>query len=392
MKHSKNLNKKKILCFIEYYLPGYNSGGPAKTISNFVEYFGQKYEIFIICSDRDYLDEKPYANKKVEKWYKIGKAKVLYISKKNLDIFSVAKLLSENSYDLLYINGLYSLKFTILPLIVRKFKKIKNNIPCILATRGMLSPNAIKLKSIKKKIYLKIANFFQLYENLFFQASNIIEKKEIHKNLKVTNKKIFIAPNLIKLNPISPKKMKVKKNRTLNLIFLSRISPMKNLDFLLRSLLKVDNPINLTIYGSKEDHNYYNECLELIRKLPNKIKVYIKNHIKNESVQNTLINHDLFVLPSRGENFGHVIIESLSAGLPVMISDKVFWKSDKKGGIMKLPLKEDIWAREILKWSNLSKENLFLKKKAALMVAQNYIKKNIGLRQNKDFLNFLLKN
>ena len=154
----------------------------------------------------------------------------------------------------------------------------------------------------------------------------------------------------------------------------------------------MDNPINLTIYGSKEDHNYYNECLELIRKLPNKIKVYIKNHIKNESVQNTLINHDLFVLPSRGENFGHVIIESLSAGLPVMISDKVFWKADKKGGIMKLSLKEDIWAREILKWSNLSKENLFLKKKAALMVAQNYIKKNIGLRQNKDFLNFLLKN
>ena len=127
-------------------MPGYNSGGPVKTISNFVEYFGQKYEIFIICSDRDYLDEKPYANKKVEKWYKIGKAKVLYVSKKNLDIFSVAKLLSEHSYDLLYINGLYSLKFTILPLIVRKFKKIKNNIPCILATRGMLSPNAIKLK------------------------------------------------------------------------------------------------------------------------------------------------------------------------------------------------------------------------------------------------------
>lgn len=392
MKHSKNFNKKKILCFIEYYLPGYKSGGPVKTISNFVEHFGHEYEIFIICSDRDYLDTKPYINKKVKKWYKIGKAKVLYISKKDLNIYSVAKLLSENSYDLLYLNGLFSFKFTIIPLLIRRFKPTKNNIPCILATRGMLSSNAIKLKSIKKKIYFKIANFFQLYENLFFQASNINEKKEIYKNLKVTNKKIFIAPNLIKLNPISFKKMKVKKNRTLNLIFLSRISPMKNLDFLLRSLLKVDNPINLTIYGSKEDHNYYNECLELIRKLPNKIKVYIKNHIKNGSVQSTLINHDLFVLPSRGENFGHVIIESLSAGLPVMISDKVFWKSDKKGGIMKLPLKEDIWAREILKWSNLSKENLFLKKKAALMVAQNYIKKNIGLRQNKDFLNFLLKN
>lgn len=392
MKHCKYLKKKKILCFIEYYLPGYNSGGPVKTISNFVEFFGHEYDIFIICSDRDYLDTKPYANKKVKKWYKIGKAKVLYISKKDLNIYSVTKLLSENSYDLLYLNGLFSFKFTILPLLARRFKSIKNNIPCILATRGMLSPNAIKLKSKKKKFYLKIANFFQLFENLFFQASNTIEKKEIHENLKVTDKKIFIAPNLIKLTPISPKKIKVKKNHTLNLVFLSRISPMKNLDFLIRSLLRVDNRINLTIYGSKEDHNYYNECLQLIRKLPNKIKVYIKNHIKNDSVQNTLINYDLFVLPSRGENFGHVIIESLSAGLPVMVSDKVFWKSDKKGGIMKLPLKEKIWAREILKWSNLSKKNLFIKKKAALMVARNYIKKDISLKKNKDFLNFLLKN
>ena len=99
----------------------------------------------------------------------------------------------------------------------------------------------------------------------------------------------------------------------------------------------------------------------------------------------------MFVLPSRGENFGHVIIESLSAGLPVMISDKVFWKSDKKGGIMKLPLKEDIWAREILKWSNLSRKNLFIKKKAALMFANNYIKKSKSFKKNKDFLNFLLK-
>lgn len=392
MKHSKNLNKKRILCFIEYYLPGCKSGGPVKTISNFVEYFGQEYEIFIICSDRDYLDTKPYVNKKIKKWYKIGKAKVLYISKKDLNIYSLTKLLSESSYDLLYINGLFSLKFNILPLLIRRFKPIKKNIPCILATRGMLSPNAIKLKSIKKKIYLKIANFFQLYENLFFQASNFIEKKEIHENLKVTNKKIFIAPNLVKLNPISPKKIKVKKNRTLNLIFLSRISPMKNLDFLLRSLFNVDNPINLTIHGSKEDHSYYNECLELIRRLPKKIKINVKNHIKNESVQNTLINYDLFVLPSRGENFGHIIIEALSAGLPVLISDKVFWKSDKKGGIIKLPLKEEVWAKEILKWSNLSKKNLFIKKKAALMVANNYIKKNISLKKNKDFLNFLLKN
>ena len=78
--------------------------------------------------------------------------------------------------------------------------------------------------------------------------------------------------------------------------------------------------------------------------------------------------------------------------MPVLVSDKVFWKSDKKGGIQKLPLIEDIWTKEILKWSSFSKESLLIKKKAALIVANKYIKKNISLKQNKDLFNFLLKN
>ena len=31
--------------------------------------------------------------------------------------------------------------------------------------------------------------------------------------------------------------------------------------------------------------------------------------------------YDLLFLPTKGENFGHVILESMSAGTPVLISD-----------------------------------------------------------------------
>ena len=63
IKNNINSKKKRILCFLEYYLPGQKSGGPVRTIANFVDYFGDDYEISIICSDRDYLDTKPYPNK-----------------------------------------------------------------------------------------------------------------------------------------------------------------------------------------------------------------------------------------------------------------------------------------------------------------------------------------
>ncbi len=38
-----------------------------------------------------------------------------------------------------------------------------------------------------------------------------------------------------------------------------------------------------------------------------------------------LSGHDLFFLPTLGENFGHVIYEALSAGLPVLLSDQTPW-------------------------------------------------------------------
>ncbi len=48
--------------------------------------------------------------------------------------------------------------------------------------------------------------------------------------------------------------------------------------------------------------------------------------------------HDLCVFPTRGGNFGHVILESLSAGTPVIFSDRLSWRVDGAGGVTELPL------------------------------------------------------
>ena len=58
-------NKKTILCFVNYYIPGYKAGGPIRSIANIVETFGDKFDIKIICANHDDLDIKPYKNIKV---------------------------------------------------------------------------------------------------------------------------------------------------------------------------------------------------------------------------------------------------------------------------------------------------------------------------------------
>jgi glycosyltransferase involved in cell wall biosynthesis len=96
--------------------------------------------------------------------------------------------------------------------------------------------------------------------------------------------------------------------------FLSRISPMKNLDFALRVLAQVRMPVRFAIYGPIEDAAYWARCEELIAKLPSNIEIAREGAVEPAQVVPTLAQHDLFLFPTRGEIFGHVIPRGASCG------------------------------------------------------------------------------
>lgn len=378
--------KKKILCFTDHYLPGFRAGGPIRSILNFVENLGDEFEIYIICNDRDMKDTTNYPNVNIDSWNKVGKASVFYASKNYLVFIKLIKFLNEFDYDFLYLNSFFSPKFTILPLLLRQFMLIKKK-TCIICPRGNLSPEALKLKSFKKKIYLKFFNLLGLYQDLNWQASSAHEKKDIIRNFKNIEKKIYVVEDFtpLPLKSIYNDKVKSRSVGALRLLFLSRISPMKNLDFLLRVLSKVKTSIELSIYGPKEDLIYWKQCLNLICGLPKNINVKICDELKLEQTTDIFLQHDLFISPTRGEAFGNAIIESVSSGLPAIISDKTLWRPDPNGGIEVLRLEENIWIDTITKWSKLDELTLKNKRQAALDYANDVYQNNLTLKKNKEF-------
>ena len=339
----------KILILRAYYLPGYKSGGPIRTIANLVDRLGDELEFKIVTADRDSGDGKPYPNINVNNWNRVGKADVFYMSPKKRSLRDFRKLLCSTDYNILYLNSFFSPHFTIKPLLLRKLRLILDR-PLVVAPRGEFSPGALGLKSFKKRVYMTVAKALGLYKDIIWQASSEHEELYIRRWFG-RNARVMVAPNLPPLLNTADELVVVsyKTKGCLKIIFLSRISRMKNLDGALEMLKGLKGKVEFNIYGPMEDKTYWAECRKIISRLPVNIDVRYCGSVEHDKVGVAMREHDLFFLPTLGENFGHVILEALCAGCPVLISDQTPWRDlEEKGVGWDLPLDQPELFREVL--------------------------------------------
>jgi glycosyltransferase involved in cell wall biosynthesis len=330
--------KFKVLVFIGCYLPGYKAGGPVRAIANMVERLGDEFAFKIITADRDLTDTRSYPGINIDGWNKYGNAEVFYMSLQKRSLRDFRKLLCTTEYDVLYLNSFFSY-FTIKPLLLRALRLILYK-PVVIAPRGEFSCSALGLKWFKKRVYVAVFKFFGLHNRIIWQASSQFEEQDIRSCLG-NNVHVIVASDLPPLayivNDLSLKKKKVKN--CLKVVFLSRISRMKNLYSALEMLTGLKGQIKFNMYGPIDDRQYWIECQGVIRGLPKNIEVKYYGDLAHEQVMNVLREHDLLFLPTLGENFGHVILEAFNAGCPVLISDRTQWRGlEEKGVGWDLPL------------------------------------------------------
>ena len=119
----------------------------------------------------------------------------------------------------------------------------------------------------------------------------------------------------------------------LKAVFISRITPMKNLLVALEVLCNVRQPLCYHIYGPIEDQDYWLQCEKVKASLPSYVRVEYMGELTPDQVVCTMAKYDIFFMPTKGENYGHVITEALCAGLPILISDKTPWRNLEKQGV-----------------------------------------------------------
>lgn len=318
----------KVLIFADYFEPGFRAGGPIQTLRNTVERLGPHVQFQVITRDRDFGDDRPYFQGQ-RGWVARSLALVLYVPPDVAGIFMMVKELPLSRPDVLYLNSLFSPRFSILPLLLRRLGAIK--VPAVvLAPRGECSRAALEGKALRKSIYLKVAKLLRLHEDVVWHAAGPTEALDIRRTLG--DVELFVSNDaaLPQHSAAFPSQYRRKQKGVLYIVFLSRISRMKNLPFALDVLSRVSTRTHLDIYGPVDDEALWRDCARSIANFPPHITVVYKGAIEPERVKLTLSQYDLFFLPTLGENFGHAVIESLRAATPVLISDRTQWRDLQK--------------------------------------------------------------
>lgn len=328
--------RRDILIIMGRYLPGYKDGGPVRSIKNLTDFLGKEYNFKILTCDRDHGDTEAYPNIKVNEWNRVGNADVYYVPPKGFSQKLIVELAGQA--DLVYVCGCFN-DYAINALITNRFGKIK--VPVVVAAMGLFSPGSLQIKSAKKKIFINTFNALGLFKNVYWSATSGMEVTDILNVIKTDRKKIMIAEDL----PRAVQGTKIVKNKKageLKVVFISRFSPQKNLLQAIKILQQVRSNVEFTLYGPDEDKDYWFECQKALNKLPDNVKWEWKGNLESENVVETLKNQDVFLFPTRGENFGHVIQEALSAGCPCIISDQTPWQDLEAQGVgYVLSLKDD---------------------------------------------------
>tara|TARA_R110000787_G_scaffold78102_2_gene171236 strand:+ start:828 stop:1961 length:1134 start_codon:yes stop_codon:yes gene_type:complete len=184
--------------------------------------------------------------------------------------------------------------------------------------KKMHRPYIAMIGGIHMTLTGKALKYYQNAEHLIVHTH--LQKKELQKNNYFKELDIRVMPLGIDIDKFKP--LQNKSNDSFNLLFVGRISRLKQIELAIKAVANLvnENIINasLTIIGPKSDENYYKELKALVGDLKIDNHVFFKGVISHDNLISYYQNADVFVMPSAHESFGMVMVEAMACGTPVI--------------------------------------------------------------------------
>lgn len=232
--------------------------------------------------------------------------------------------LTVQDFDLVHAHALFSFP----PVAATRIARQRRT-PYVLRPLGTLSEwGRTNRHPYLKSLSLRLFELRLLREAGAVHVTSLAEAEEVA--AVCPDARTEIIPNPVQIDPEQQSGSATHKKSANRILFLSRIDEKKGLDLLLRALARVVEQVpaaRLTIAGDGEPR-----YIAQLKALAHEIGVdeaidwvgYVEGHAKRTAFEEA----DVFVLPSRSENFGIAVAEAMGARLPVVVSGAVGLKAD----------------------------------------------------------------
>lgn len=373
------------------YKPAYKIGGPIQSVSAVAEKLVQKgHEVIVFTTnsnlgeDLDVPTNQPVDVQGVQVWYfkheepiKKWLPFIPYFSKSIGFLYAPAM-----KAELDRIVPLVDLVHIQMPFVYPTFAAgraaIRHNKPLFYQQRGVLSPDHLKFRGWKKKLYINA-----IERPLMRRATTLIALTDFeiqsYKALGVQTT-CRVIPNGI---DITEKCQAVDRGPSsygilpdeMVILFMGRLHPTKGVDKLIRAFLTITKrfPRARLIVAGPDEWGMVEKFQQVIMHAGAGAQVLFTGMVTGDAKQELLERADLFCLPSDGEGFSMTILEALASSTAVLISPGCHFPEVETAGAGRvIKADSDLLAKamsELLADRNALKE---MGKKGRDFVAQNY--------------------
>lgn len=222
-----------------------------------------------------------------------------------------------NDVDIVHNHGLWLMPNVDAGRIAAKARK-----PLIVSPRGMLAPEALRFSTRKKLLFWSLLQRRAVAHAAAWHATSAEEAQDIR--AFGIGAPIAIIPNGIDLASLISDHDTNRTHR--RVLFLSRIHPKKSVQHLISawSRVQTQRPSWQLVIAGPDENNHRAELEAQVDRYGIG-SIQFLDAVYGEDKAKVLASADLFVLPTKNENFGLVVAEALAAGVPAIVTKGAPW-------------------------------------------------------------------
>jgi glycosyltransferase involved in cell wall biosynthesis len=201
---------------------------------------------------------------------------------------------------------------------VQKLAKMRGK-KTVLTAHSLYEGLEIVNRHLFRKIFLWIlAHVYLMGFDKIILLSNL--DVQVLQQLNIDKKKLAVIPNGLDVTRFESRMKTVTKDNSKKILCVGRFDVNKGHQDLIHAIALIPAEIDFIAYlvGPINNRPYFDSLNNLIRQMSLQDKVRVCNSVTDSQLAEYYFNSDIFVLPSRMETFGLVILEAMYAGLPIV--------------------------------------------------------------------------